>query len=368
MGAFVVLGVLVLVTVAAFTASTVLGFIVLAVLLFGLALLGKWGERQKSNNEAAGARRGNKSLRAHASRDRHQPPVPTGAAVQPWSVKLRNFEVAGEFYRTENVTRVFRGHPTQQDEGVELRLPATLVPDPTNPFDPHAVAVYVSREHVGYLAREDAEEYSPALRALAASDRHLEVESRQWARYDTYRRDLYCRITLRLPAPEGITPANAVPASGVVLPTGSSMQVTREDEHMDALSPWLDPEGREVAIATTLHSSVEVRPRSTIELVEVRLDGSRIGVLTATSTSNLMPLVKFLEGQNSTPIVRATLRGNSLKADVTLHVAKAQDVSPSWIQDHNGSVSTGRVSIANGLIPWNEADSQVASSHKPTTE
>lgn len=44
---------------------------------------------------------------------------------------------------------------------------AVLVPEPTNPHDPHAVRIEVQGELVGYLSREDATRYVPYLRRLA---------------------------------------------------------------------------------------------------------------------------------------------------------------------------------------------------------
>ena len=44
--------------------------------------------------------------------------------------------------------------------------PAKLVPEPDNPHDKNAVAVEVKGERIGHLKREDAAQYSPALRRL----------------------------------------------------------------------------------------------------------------------------------------------------------------------------------------------------------
>ena len=45
---------------------------------------------------------------------------------------------------------------------------ATLVPEPTNPYDANAVRVEIQGQTVGYLSRGDAAGYSPHLRQLAA--------------------------------------------------------------------------------------------------------------------------------------------------------------------------------------------------------
>ena len=60
------------------------------------------------------------------------------------------------------------GHKHINDYGVELAgAKAALVPEPDNPFDADAVAVWVDGRHqVGYLARDNAARYAPKLDAL----------------------------------------------------------------------------------------------------------------------------------------------------------------------------------------------------------
>ena len=50
---------------------------------------------------------------------------------------------------------------------------AALVPEPENPHDPNAVRVEVDGELVGYLARDDALRYGPAVRRLREHGRLL---------------------------------------------------------------------------------------------------------------------------------------------------------------------------------------------------
>lgn len=52
-------------------------------------------------------------------------------------------------------------------DAVGFDCTATLVAEPTNPYDPNAVQVYVEGEHVAYLSRADALAYQPAVRQCA---------------------------------------------------------------------------------------------------------------------------------------------------------------------------------------------------------
>ncbi len=329
MGAAVALFVLLLIVAGAFAISPVVGFIAIAVLVFAFFKLAKVEIETVQEPKEPEAQSFKSELKKPA--DTHVAAKPQANLIEPWSGRLQHYEVAGEFYRSASIQKLFTGASVRKEGGAELRLPAVLVPDPGNPFDRNAVAVYVNDHHVGYLEREDAKDFAPALAALAQQGQSLQVESRQWARYDNYRRDLYSRVTLRLPDPDAITPRNAVPSDSVVLPAGSTIQVTKEDEHMDAITPWLDAKGGEVTLAVTLHAIVDIRPRSAVDAVQVQIDGRPVGILSPTSTANVLPLVKYVAERGMAPVARATLKGNALKADVTLHVSKAQDVDPAWI-------------------------------------
>ncbi|MEA2221996.1 MAG: hypothetical protein QOH83_372 [Solirubrobacteraceae bacterium] len=41
-----------------------------------------------------------------------------------------------------------------------------VVPEPSNPYDPNAVAIFIGGQKVGYLSRGDALDYQPAMEAL----------------------------------------------------------------------------------------------------------------------------------------------------------------------------------------------------------
>lgn len=60
-----------------------------------------------------------------------------------------------------------------------------LVPEPDNPADPHAVAAYVGRQQIGYLARENAEIFSPLLlaKAIQVKAQIVTIDSRVERRY-----------------------------------------------------------------------------------------------------------------------------------------------------------------------------------------
>lgn len=324
--------------------------IVLALLVLGLAGFVHFGMR--INDRQAAGSRGSAPPRAHSpSADRRRqivtgPPAsariarpvsrpsehlaapPTGSPVEPWSISASSIEVVGEAYRDAAFLRLFQGINISGYDGADLTLPAALADDAGNPHDRNAVAVWVGGHHVGYLDRDTARRWHPVVSDMASQHRHLAVRSRVWA--STARGRVSARVTLYAPDPTMIHPVNGLPSGPhLVLPAGSTIQVTQEDRHMDVLAPFAT--GSDAPVAVTLHAIHEIRPRSAYEAVEVKIDGQRVGVLTRQQSENLLPLVKYIEDRAMVPVARATLKGNQLKADVVLHVVKAQDVDQAWL-------------------------------------
>lgn len=213
----------------------------------------------------------------------HVPPSPSGRAVRAWSPRTQQLEVAGEWYRAESLRALFASHAKVSESGAEIRLPAVLVPDPSNPHDKHAVAVFVDNLHVGYMERPDARKYHSAISELPGGE--LTVPSRQWLRGTT--QDTWARVTLSLPAPPDIECPNPAQEDCVILPPGSTVQVAREEEHMEHLARLLNLYGSETVVAATLRPIIEKRPRSTVELMAIDIDGHQVGVLSTTQTSQL---------------------------------------------------------------------------------
>lgn len=260
----------------------------------------------------------------------HTAARPSGEPMPAWSARTHRTEVAGEFFRADAIRSLFQGINLRVDGGRELDLTAHLADDSHNPYDRNAVAVWTEGRHIGYLERADAVIWHATIAELAARRLHLVVPLRLWARDPGYGGQCYARAVLGMPGLDGLSPQNHLPADPhVILPVGSTIQVTGEEQHMDAIAAFVPTSGAHVA--ATLHAIEEVRPRSVVETVEVRIDDERVGILTQTQSANILPLVRHVEARKLTPVCRAVVVGNSLKADVTLHVVKAQDVDEEWL-------------------------------------
>jgi hypothetical protein len=240
--------------------------------------------------------------------------------------------VAGEsHYDSAFRALLKRNRPPRGDYGAEMNgLPAAIVADPGNPLDPSAVAVWVQGEHVGFLPRDAATAYHPALADLAERREYLRVDARVWA-YDEDG-DVRGSVTLILPPSDGVQSFNEPPEQAhQVLPHGVAMQVTCEEQHMDVLGPFVSDRDRHVAV--TLHAiDVQKTPRSTAyRAVEVRLGGQRAGELTKGMSEKILDVVDFVDSKGRLPLCRAVLKGSPLRAELTLQVAKAHEVTRRWL-------------------------------------
>jgi hypothetical protein len=269
-----------------------------------------------------------RQVKRAASAD-HVPPTPAGSGKEAWSPRTQQLEVAGEWYRAANLRALFERHAHVSESGTEIRLPAVLVPDAANPHDDQAVAVFVDGLHVGYMERPDAKKYHRHISRLPGGE--VVVTSRQWLRASAD--DTWARVTLALPLPEALQCPNPFGADGVSLPPGSTIQVTKEEDYMENLIALLDLYGSDAVVAASLRAVTEDRPRSSVDLVAVDIDEKQVGLLSPTQTANFMPLVRRAEAEGRQIVCRASLRGNTLKADVALHARKAHELNEGELQE-----------------------------------
>lgn len=102
-------------------------------------------------------------LRALVRRSARRMDVPAESPGGFRSVGLRSgrtVDVVGESHYQHNLERV-AGRRTRDSKRVEKI--AVLWPEPSNPYDSNAVAVYIDGLQVGHLMREDAQDYQPVL-------------------------------------------------------------------------------------------------------------------------------------------------------------------------------------------------------------
>lgn len=212
----------------------------------------------------------------------------------------------------------------------EAETSAVLIPEPTNPYDSHAVQVTINSLLVGYLPREDAGGYSSVLASLATQERFLEVPARVWWGRDPDG-DFYGSVTLDLPPAPLLFAVNTRPSGAALLPRGWRVQVTGEEAYLDVLSPVVAGRGEALAYVT-LHEFTEERARSSKQLVEVRLDGRRVGQLSPAASEQLLPVIRLADHAGGIPIcAHAVVRGNQLRVEVEVWARKSNEIPDSWL-------------------------------------
>lgn len=251
-------------------------------------------------------------------------------------------EVAGESHYESALRAIVDRRGTGSSESSsELTVTAVLIPDPSSRHDPNAVKVLVNGRQVGHLPREEAARYTGVLRQLTGAGFSPEVTASVWAHevedYELDRRGnvrsasrLAVQVRLDLDEPHLLVPGNQPPSSAhEILPFGGSIQVAGEDKHLDAISPFVGPAGQQW-VYVTLHELEEQLARSTRTVVEVRVDGARIGQLSPKMSGDLLAAVRYLHQRGLVAAARGMVKGNRAAAEVTVHAKRAHELGDDW--------------------------------------
>lgn len=248
-----------------------------------------------------------------------------------------NTEVAGEFARVDSIHKAI-GRKPKLDEEIELTdLVAALVPEPSNPHDRNAVMVQINGQHVGYLEKEDAARYQPVIRQVwdagfvAATGTRVWVSARE--SWDSKKLKYVARVTLALNEPHLLVPLNDPPVEEhSILPWGHGLQVTGEEHHQDVLANYTNAQGEGLVLVTlgVISGGTAKAPK---DIVEVRVDGRRIGQLTPGSSQHFVPTIRHLTSDCRAVVAWARVKGNAIAAQVTLQATKAHELSADWFAE-----------------------------------
>lgn len=107
----------------------------------------------------------------------------------------RTVAAVGECYRLNNALSGFR----LLDDGRKQH--AYLVRDPLNEHDPNAIKVMVGKYHVGFLSREAAVKYLPAVELASAHGETLRARAYGSMWDETEYREAIVSITMYIPHP-----------------------------------------------------------------------------------------------------------------------------------------------------------------------
>lgn len=246
-------------------------------------------------------------------------------------------EVAGEFARLDAIHKVLRRKPKLDEEIVSDGLLAALVPEPSNPYDRNAVKVVVEGQHVGYLEKEVAVVIQPIMRRIIEAGYLPTTGARIWAvarrdNYDARKLRHHANVRLALSYAGSLLPLNDPPFTEYsIIPWGGSLQVTGEEHHQEVLSEYVtdDPSALVIGTLAIIQRGTSKAPK---ELIEIRIDGERIGQLTPGSSQHFIPTVQHLEGQGQTAAAWLRVSGSAIAAQVTIHATRAHELPSEWFE------------------------------------
>jgi hypothetical protein len=262
------------------------------------------------------------------------------------------FDIVGEAYREAEILAAIHKTRTPRDVEFETFGVAELVPEPDNPHDSGAISVRLDGHCVGYLPAESSADFYPVLSRFISSGVVPTVRTRIWGvtRFVRSRNqdELKSAIRVALRSPEDILPSNSIPVEPhFLIPQGRSIQVTGEQEHLDVLAKYVQPAGSS-RIVVTLHP-IAGKSKTPSTVLEVQLDGQRVGQLTSAMSAVLMPMVQEAQSHNRAAAAWATLSGSRLAAEVALKVMRAEEVPNTW--PSNSDVLPQLGGAANGIPP-----------------
>lgn len=265
-----------------------------------------------------------------------QEDVSSGVLFEIWGQRgWHNVEVVGESFHTREIRALF---PARLDSsGHEVTIAVTVTHDSNNRHDKNAVEVRASTGLLGHLSREDASRYAPVLSALQAQGMTPATTARIWGyngyNYDSNKEEFGGSVRVDLPEPHMLVPANLPPAGAHInLPVGAAIQVTGEEKHMTAITPFLNSLG-ECWVHATLHEIVDQSGRTSKTLADVRIDGQPVGRLTPKMSGDMLPVINYLDGRGQQAGVRAVVKGNALKAEVVLYTVRSSELPADWFND-----------------------------------
>lgn len=324
---FVGFGVLIFIVVALWQVNTWLGVaaLVLAILYVAYAV-SRESEPAKPPSPAGPGPK----VEVAKPEPQHYPTAPTLPVLDTKRTQLQCLEIVGEYYRQDAFHRLIAASMLDYSEDrYTVRGACLLSDDSSNPHDSNAIAVWFGGEHIGYLNRADARRYKPVIDRATHLGYTLSASCYIWV---GVRSGFNPRVDIWLPEPGHALPANDIPSDAVFLPTGTKIQVTKEEDHMDVLTKWTRKGKTAVPVMFTLKAIQDVRSRSVVDIVQVCVGDEPIGVLTKGMSEKIAPLVEYVEERAKTPVVSGEITGNSIKCEATLWCARANDVSEDWLQ------------------------------------
>lgn len=210
---------------------------------------------------------------------------------------------------------------------------ARLVPEPDNPYQPNAIAVYIDEFKVGRLTPEQSAEYWNSICRVVASGHdaiallQLSAVLRRTLEGENY---IESQGYLSLSAPGSLFPLNQPPKQATLLPQGPSIKVLDEKNHSEYLHSILPPSGEGRVILALENNQIKFPDGRVVDSVEVFHDRKKVGRLSTQVSAQLAPVIRFAFEQNRLTSAWGTIRGNSLELSLTVQAQRPSELPQDW--------------------------------------
>ncbi|ASN39024.1 hypothetical protein CGQ24_08340 [Arthrobacter sp. 7749] len=254
----------------------------------------------------------------------------------PWP----STDLVGEFFRKEAILSIIGGMP-DASEPTRMDLDVELVPEPDNPHSKsgHAISARAGGRVIGYLSSEDSETWHLPIHRVVASGARVITRGNVFAYQRTKWKngkpsiDVEINIRVSLPELDRWLPMNVGSLESVaLLPWGGALQVTGEEDHLSHLFEYVPKSGQGLVVLTMHRFENTLKNGTVRELVEVRLDGERVGQLTAATSQHFLPTIRHVEDMDKVLGVWSRIKGSGLAVELTVQGVRATDVSDEWVQ------------------------------------
>jgi hypothetical protein len=243
------------------------------------------------------------------------------AATLPWGSIVH---VVGESHYEQSF-RAICGPPTF--DGYRVDSLAELRPQPDNPYDPAAVAIFINGLQVGYLSREDARRFGPIVQEAMTTHGRATCYAVILGGWDRGGGDIG-GYGVRLRFSDRSWEFAPVEDDEVRLPTGGAVSVSNEQEYQDALIGAV--RGADLSIGS-FPSLAELVPadrnprlkQDSGSVLEVRIGGRTVGFLTKAMSDRYLPAVEAAVSAGKRTTCEASLfsgtKGGEDIIEVRLH-------------------------------------------------
>lgn len=238
-------------------------------------------------------------------------------------------------------------YPADWDgRSLQLDLEFQILPEPRGPHGREAISVRTNDAAVGYVTDLA---WLPAINRIVASGFIPTTNGQIWARetdWDEIEFDGTVRLNLGSAAVA--IPSNDPPEEPyTLLPRGGIVQVTKEEDHSDALLKHVPPGGRG-ALIVTLHENIPARGNAKPH-VEVRIDNERVGQFTPQTSQRFLPMIRHFTSRGLLTAACGDIEGSQVAAEVRVDSIKANEADDKVL---NGQPTVVPRLVTAQSSPW----------------